>query len=179
MHLFNDGHFEAETRCAQDVTGTCTSPTNLPRCIFAVPNRQVDSYQNHNLEPLAKLQQAGKTSSLSLYIIEFASTQNLDIMVQDWKAKADAKRDAILKSIPEKWRLQNLPSNKEKKDVTVAYVHQFLDKKEIEITETDAVGIARKAAAGTWSAVDIAQAFCHRASIAHQLVSWTTLLQQT
>lgn len=92
-------------------------------------------------------------------------------MVTDWKSLATAKRDAILNSIPENWRLPKIPSAEEQKDVTGPYIQQFLDKKEVEITETDAVGIAEKVAAGTWSAVDVTQAFCHRASLAHQLVS--------
>ena len=95
-------------------------------------------------------------------------------MVEDWKAKADAKRDAILNSIPEKWRLSKIPTAQEQKDVTGSYIQQFLDKNEIEITETDAVGIAKQTAAGTWTAVEVAEAFCHRAALAHQLVGGQT-----
>lgn len=92
-------------------------------------------------------------------------------MVSDWKSTAEAKRKAILDSIPSEWRLDKVPSREEQKDVTGAYVHQFLDSKEIQITETDAVGIADRVAKGEWSAVDVTKAFCHRASLAHQLVS--------
>ncbi|KAK4941858.1 hypothetical protein LTR10_018334 [Elasticomyces elasticus] len=92
-------------------------------------------------------------------------------MVTDWQSRAEAKRDAILKSLPEKWRLQKIPSAEEQKDVTGPYIQQFLDEQEVEITETDAVGIAEKVAAGTWSAVSVTEAFCHRASLAHQLVN--------
>jgi amidase len=92
-------------------------------------------------------------------------------MVADWEARAKAKREAILTSIPEKWRLQSIPGAEEQKDVTGAYIHQFLNEQEISITETDAVGIAEKVAAGEWSAVDVTQAFCHRASLAHQIVN--------
>ncbi|KIW75355.1 hypothetical protein Z517_10096 [Fonsecaea pedrosoi CBS 271.37] len=92
-------------------------------------------------------------------------------MVADWESRAKAKREAILNSIPEKWRLQKIPSPEEQKDVTGSYIQQFLDEKEVTITETDAVGIAEKVAAGAWTAVDVTQAFCHRASLAHQLVN--------
>lgn len=92
-------------------------------------------------------------------------------MVTDWEARAKAKKDGILSSIPEKWHLQKIPSSEEQKDVTGAYIQQFLNEKEIEITETDSVGIAEKVAAGAWSAVDVTEAFCHRASLAHQLVN--------
>lgn len=92
-------------------------------------------------------------------------------MVADWTTAATTKRDAILNSIPQEWRIAKIPSASEQKDVTGEYVQQFLDKKEIEITETDAVDIANKVAAGEWSAVDVTKAFCHRAALAHQLVS--------
>lgn len=94
-------------------------------------------------------------------------------MVTDWKSLGTQKRDAILASIPQKWRIDNVPTREEKKDVT-EYIRQFLDQKELEITETDAVGITQKIASGTWSAVDVIGAFCHRAALAHQLVSPVT-----
>ena len=92
-------------------------------------------------------------------------------MADDWKTKAEAKRNAILQSIPGKWKIDKIPSRQEQKDVTGPYIQQFLSQKEIEITETDAVGIASKTASGAWSAVEVTEAFCHRAALAHQLVS--------
>ena len=93
----------------------------------------------------------------------------------NWSSLASTKRDSILSSIPEKWRLtpDKLPSNEEQRDVTT-YVQQFLSQKEILITETDIVGIAEKTSSGAWSAVEVTEAFCHRASLAHQLVSTQT-----
>jgi amidase len=92
--------------------------------------------------------------------------------MSNWKSLASAKRDSILASIPEKWHIaaDKLPSNKDQRDVT-KYVQKFLTEKEIEITETDVVGIVEKTTSGTWSAVEVTEAFCHRASLAHQLVS--------
>ena len=90
-------------------------------------------------------------------------------MVVDWESRAKAKREAILHSIPEKWRIEKVPTADEQKDVTGAFIHQFLSEKEIAITETDVVGLAESA--GKWSAVEITEAFCHRASIAHQLTN--------
>lgn len=90
-----------------------------------------------------------------------------------WKEIAAAKRQSILDSIPSKWRLSTIPSREEQKDVTGPYIHQFLSKTEIQITETDAVGLASQIASGTWTATEVTEAFCHRASLAHQLVrSW-------
>jgi amidase len=87
-----------------------------------------------------------------------------------WKDIAAAKRQSIVESIPSKWRIAQIPSSDEQKDVTGPYIHQFLDKKEIEITETDAVGIASQISSAKWKASEVTEAFCHRASIAHQLV---------
>ncbi len=92
-------------------------------------------------------------------------------MANDWKSTAEAKRNAILDSIPSIWRLSKIPSREEQRDVTGTYIHQYLSSKEIEVTETDAVGIADRVAKGEWSAVAVTEAFCHRASLAHQLVS--------
>jgi len=97
-------------------------------------------------------------------------------MTEDWKTRANAKREAIDNSIPKKWRLKApIPSPKEQRDVTGDFVCQYLNKQEIEITETDAVGIVSKTTTGEWKATDVAEAFCHRAALAHQLV-WRPLL---
>ena len=88
----------------------------------------------------------------------------------DWKTLAKEKREALLNSIPAKWRLKTIPSVDEQKDVTGPFIQQYLSKPEVEITETDAVGIAKEVASGKWKAVEVTEAFCHRASLAHQLV---------
>ena len=95
-------------------------------------------------------------------------------MVQSnsWRDLAENKRNAIFESIPTTWRLEQskLPSNEQQRDVT-GYIQQFLSKRELEITETDVVGIAKETSAGNWTAAEVTEAFCHRASLAHQLVS--------
>ncbi|KAF7546137.1 hypothetical protein G7046_g9397 [Stylonectria norvegica] len=93
-------------------------------------------------------------------------------MAEDWKTRASAKRQAILDSLPQKWRMTSrIPDVEEQRDVTGSYIRQFLSPREIEITETDAVGIAEQTTTGRWSAVEVVEAFCHRASLAHQLVN--------
>lgn len=91
-------------------------------------------------------------------------------MALGWEKKAEAKRQAILDSIPQKWRLDKIPSAEEQKDVTDEYIRQFLNSKESEITEADIGGIAKQIEAGNWTSLEVTEAFCHRASIAHQLV---------
>lgn len=88
-----------------------------------------------------------------------------------WQDLAKAKLDAINESIPEKWRLSStsIPSIGEQRDVTRSFIRKFLSIEEIEITETDAVDIVEKTSIGIWTAEEVATAFCHRASLAHQL----------
>ena len=89
----------------------------------------------------------------------------------DWKSYATQKRNSILQLIPPAWKLPvPLPSPSEQKDVSGTYIQQFLTFREIEITETDAVGIVQKTTTGAWSAQEVTEAFCHRAALAHQLV---------
>jgi len=89
----------------------------------------------------------------------------------DWRAQGEAKRQSILNAIPDKWRLKGpVPAATEQRDVTGTYIQQFLNEREVEITESDAVDIVAETTSGRWSAVEVAEAFCHRAAIAHQLV---------
>ncbi|KAJ5605000.1 hypothetical protein N7510_010154 [Penicillium lagena] len=95
-------------------------------------------------------------------------------MVTDptWRAQGEAKRQSILDAIPEKWRIPiPIPSPAEQRDVTGAYIRRYLNDREVEITETDAVDIVAQTISGRWTAVEVAKAFCHRAALAHQLVS--------
>lgn len=88
----------------------------------------------------------------------------------NWQEKAAAKRAAILASIPKEYIIPNLPTPEQQPDVTGTFTHQYLSAREIEITETDAVGILAKTTTGAWTATEVTTAFIHRASIAHQLV---------
>lgn len=98
----------------------------------------------------------------------------MDSVVSSWKVKAQAKRQAVLDLIPSTWRLpEPVPAPKDQKNVTGAYVQQFLTPREVEITETDAPNIVAKTTTGAWTAVEVVTAFCHRAALAHQLVSST------
>ena len=91
-----------------------------------------------------------------------------------WEVPARAKREAIKDAIPSKWRIPN-PAP-EQTDVTGEYIRTFLTEREIEITETDAVGITEKTCSGSWTAVEVTEAFCKRAAIAHQLVGSSFVL---
>jgi len=93
-------------------------------------------------------------------------------MTGGWKERADAKRQAILDSIPEAWRIKTaIPSAEEKRDITGDYLHQYLNPQEIDITEKPVEAILEKTTSGQWKAEDVVRAFAHRASLAHQLTS--------
>ncbi|KLJ11647.1 hypothetical protein EMPG_13187 [Blastomyces silverae] len=88
-----------------------------------------------------------------------------------WEAAAKAKRESVLSLIPEKWRIPApLPPASELRDVTT-YIQQFLSPREIEITELDIVSLAQRTTTGQWTAVEVTEAFCHRAALAHQFVN--------
>ncbi|KAH7346303.1 amidase [Rhexocercosporidium sp. MPI-PUGE-AT-0058] len=90
----------------------------------------------------------------------------------DWKALGAAKRDSVNALIPKSWLLTTpIPSATEQRDVTGKYIEQYLSPREIEITQTDAVGIVKNTTSGLWKAREVAEAFCHRAALAHQLVN--------
>lgn len=89
----------------------------------------------------------------------------------DWKSLASQKRDSVNALIPLEWRLASpTPPASEQRDVTGKYIQQFLSPREVEITETDAVGIVKHTVAGEWTALEVTEAFCHRAALAHQMV---------
>ncbi|PBP27707.1 amidase [Diplocarpon rosae] len=93
-------------------------------------------------------------------------------MIVDWKALGEKKRDSVNALIPKTWLLTSpLPTATEQRDVTGKYIQQYLSPREIEITETDAVGIVNNTTSGKWKAREVAEAFCHRAALAHQLVN--------
>ncbi|KAG5294430.1 amidase [Histoplasma ohiense] len=88
-----------------------------------------------------------------------------------WEVTAKTKRDSVLNLIPEKWRIPTpIPSASELRDVT-RYIQKFLSPREIEITELDLVSLAQRTTNGQWTAVEVTEAFCHRAALAHQFVN--------
>jgi amidase len=89
----------------------------------------------------------------------------------DWETLAKEKRDSVNALIPKAWLLTSpLPPANEQRDVTGKYIEQFLTPREAEITGADAVEIVRHTTSGTWKAREVAEAFCHRAALAHQMV---------
>ena len=88
----------------------------------------------------------------------------------NWEKIAQAKRQALLDSIPPAWRLKRIPNPSQLRDV-VTFSARFLTPLEFQITNTPTIEILHALRTSKWSAVEVTRAFCHRASIAHQLVS--------
>lgn len=89
----------------------------------------------------------------------------------DWQSLAKEKRDSVNALIPKAWLLPSpVPPASEQRDVTGKYIQQFLSPLEIEITESDALAIVKNTTSAKWKARDVAEAFCHRAALAHQMV---------
>ena len=95
----------------------------------------------------------------------------------NWEAIAASKRGVLFSLIPEKWRIPHpLPPPATLRDVT-GNIRQYLSLREVEITETDSVGIVQKASSGDWTCSEVTEAFCHRAALAHQMVHNHSYLQ--
>ena len=92
-------------------------------------------------------------------------------MPEDWQRIGTAKLKSINESIPKPWRIDSVPSNEQQRDVTGGFIRQHLAQGEIELTEASASTIIENVSAGQWTAEAVTKAFCHRASLAHQLVS--------
>ncbi|KAL9004650.1 MAG: hypothetical protein Q9188_002541 [Gyalolechia gomerana] len=90
---------------------------------------------------------------------------------QGWQTLGKAKLESINESLPKTWRVESLPTNEEQQDVTGNYIRQYLSKDEIEITEASATTIVERTSSGQWTVEAVTKAFCHRASLAHQLTN--------
>ncbi|KIW74080.1 hypothetical protein Z517_12490 [Fonsecaea pedrosoi CBS 271.37] len=101
-------------------------------------------------------------------------------MGEHWSDLVAKKRAAEAKAIPAEWRLAPsiLESVNADSDISVLEVPAtcgLLTPKELEITEKyDAVDLIAKMAAKELSAVEVTQAFCKRAAVAHQVTNCLT-----
>lgn len=89
-----------------------------------------------------------------------------------WQSNAQGKRATLIELIPSKWRIptSDTPSVTRLRDFG-EYICRFLDRRELEITNAPSNKILANIRSGEWTSVDVTKAFCHRASVAHQLVS--------
>jgi amidase len=93
--------------------------------------------------------------------------------LKPWEEKAAQKRTSIYNLIPKEWRLpESIMKNPPKNSTLVPSQCGILSKLDLEITEIDHIEeLARRIANGKYSAVQVTEAYCKRAAIAHQLVN--------
>jgi amidase len=89
-------------------------------------------------------------------------------MSSNWEQLAADKRKRLAKTIPQQWRVREVP----RKDSVIDYPRTagILSKRELEITELSVTQLVSKLTSNSLSAVEVTPAFCKRAAIAQQLV---------
>ncbi|ABN67307.2 Acetamidase [Scheffersomyces stipitis CBS 6054] len=93
--------------------------------------------------------------------------------VNDWKLAAELKKQSLISSIPEKWRIADIKT--QMKNAGYVNPHLFLDsilpKDEVIITNKHLHELRVLIKKGTLSAYSVTEAFCHRSALAHQLLN--------
>jgi len=93
--------------------------------------------------------------------------------IKSYQAIAAAKKAQQLDSIPETWRIPTERFQNALNVMDVPLTCDLLNETEIRITsDYDATALLEKLKAGVWSVEQVTVAFCKRAAIAQQLVSW-------
>jgi amidase len=96
----------------------------------------------------------------------------------DWRALVAAKRKQLDSQIPLEWRLSDdflasVPADGHLIEADLVRQSGILADKELDITESySAVDLLQRLSGGGFSSVDVTTAFCKRAAIAQQLVSY-------
>ena len=91
---------------------------------------------------------------------------------ESWRAKAKAKVINMESRIPEQWilRQQDLEEARTQRKLTGPFTEKFLNDNEVAIIQNDSVQLVQKIKSHQYTAVEVAQAFCHMAAIAQQVV---------
>lgn len=93
-----------------------------------------------------------------------------------WTEIAAAKRLQRDQKIPEKWRIPSklMPAEDEQDVQNWPMTSGFFTPKELAITETTASEVVQKIASVEWTAVEVMEATCKKASVAQQLINCIT-----
>ena len=83
-------------------------------------------------------------------------------------------QQGVLDAIPEKWRIdvQKFKVNIDSRDVPAK--SGILSSKQLEITEQNATVLLKRTHTGRLTSLEVTEAFCARAAIAHQMVNCLT-----
>jgi amidase len=98
-----------------------------------------------------------------------------------WQEKAAVKRAATNAKIPQKWRLTkaDLDRAKEQVQLTGPFIQSFLAEAERDIVGHDAPALVKKLASREYTALQVAEAYCKTAAIAHQIVLYPSSLERS
>ena len=90
-----------------------------------------------------------------------------------WQEDTEKKRKALAALIPEKWRIPSsqLPPESQRSVISFFEQNNLLSTEELTITRLTLRQLAWKIASAEYTAMQVCQAYCHRAAIAHQLVN--------
>lgn len=90
-----------------------------------------------------------------------------------WEEKAAVKRAVTVAKIPEEWRLteEQINDAKTQRQLAGAYFQGFLTEEERKITGEESTEIVSKIKSKEYSALQVAEAYCKAAAVAHQMVS--------
>ena len=92
-------------------------------------------------------------------------------MATDWQHIGQLKRESIDSLLPSQWKLPVPVPDANTLPNATDFPSNFLTQREIAITEThSAQQLLQKLADRTYAATEVTSAFCHRATIAHQVV---------
>ncbi|KAL1901092.1 hypothetical protein Sste5346_002159 [Sporothrix stenoceras] len=92
----------------------------------------------------------------------------------DWQSIASKCQTAVIKAIPEKWHLPS-PPDASVTDVTgIPRSCGLLTERQLELTEQTADALVKRLQAGELTSVELTEAFCARAAVAHQCVNCLT-----
>lgn len=128
-----------------------------------------------------KVSTSNFTSVPNLHLHLNPLLQSWIMALPSWKVAIRRKQDSLQNLMPAEWRisadsipstsvLPNVPSTSVLPNV-MQLVLQHLHPSEISITEKSADDVLQAIAIGDLSSQEVLRAFCHRASLAHQLVS--------
>lgn len=94
-------------------------------------------------------------------------------MTKSWEDAAQLKRISVNNAIPSKWVNETIKDDMIKAGFsnTKAYLDSILPEDEVAITNLTVVELQAKIASGDLMAANVANAYCHRAALAHQVLN--------
>lgn len=95
----------------------------------------------------------------------------------DWKAQAQAKVADTLSKIPEEWRLEEdaIKAAKNRRQLAGDFIFGLLDPETVKYISQDSKELVDLIAKKEYTSLQVTQAYCKIAAVAHQIV-WTNTL---